>query len=67
MIAASPSFEAWEPLLADLAQRHADLPDLALKAREAGYLPKECMAIDTATPELWFRREFPTAAAEGRG
>lgn len=66
MIAASPRFEAWEPLLADLAQRHADLPDLALKAREAGYRPEECMAIDTAAPELWFRREFTTTAAVGR-
>jgi hypothetical protein len=58
MIAASPRFEAWEPLLADLAQRHADLPDLALKAREAAIGPKSAWRSTPPRPNFGFGGSF---------
>lgn len=59
-----PRFLAWKPLLADLAQRHPDLPGRARAARQAGYRPEECWAFEMEPPALLFRRQFPTTAAE---
>lgn len=64
MIALMPRFEAWEPLLSDLAQRHSELPGRAREARRAGYRPEECWALEMDPPALLFRREFPTTAGE---
>lgn len=62
-----PRFDTWGPLLADLAQRHPDLPGRAREARQAGYRPDECWALEMDPPALLFRRQFPTTSAEGRG